>query len=311
MRIIVVGAGLSGLMAAHTCIRAGHDVVVFDKGRGVGGRLATRRIDNATLDHGAQFFTVRSDEFGKVVHDWTTNGVAHEWCRGFNDTDGHPRYVGTTGMTGIAKYLARDLEVHTSTLVFSLTRNLNDYTVVTDDGVAHQADRVILTAPIPQSFSLLFSGGIDMPTELRSIDYDRTLGLLVTLDSDKHLVLAPGGIQDPDDTFRFIADNVAKGISAQPALTFHANNEFSLAHFNDELEDIQAALLTAAQPWLGNAQVTSLQPKKWRFSIPQRTWHDPCWVSPDGTLVLAGDAFAGPKMEGAALSGIAAGVAIS
>jgi renalase len=311
MRIIVVGAGLSGLMAAHTCVRAGHDVEVFDKGRGVGGRLATRRIDNATLDHGAQFFTVRSPEFAAVVNDWVRDGVAHEWCRGFNAEDGHPRYVGTTGMTGIAKYLAQNLTVHTSTLVFSLTRNINDWTITTDDGVAHQADRVILTAPIPQSFSLMFSGGIDMPTELRSIDYDRTLGLLVTLDSDKHNVRAPGGLQDPDAMFRFIGDNVAKGISAQPALTFHANNEFSLAHFDDDLEEIEELLLNAAQPWLGDAHVVSSQPKKWRFSIPQRTWHDPCWVSPEGTLALAGDAFAGPKMEGAALSGIAAGVAVS
>ena len=225
-------------MAAHTCVRAGHDVVVFDKGRGVGGRLATRRIDNATLDHGAQFFTVRSPEFAAVVDDWLREGIVHEWCRGFNSTDGHPRYVGTKGMTGIAKHLAQDLTVHTSTLVFSLTRNINDWTITTDDGVAHLADRVILTAPIPQSFSLMFSGGIEMPTELRSIDYDRTLGLLVTLDNDKHNVPTPGGVQDPDATFRFIGDNVAKGISAQPALTFHANNEFSLAHFDDDLTEI-------------------------------------------------------------------------
>jgi predicted NAD/FAD-dependent oxidoreductase len=118
-------------------------------------------------------------------------------------------------------------------------------------------------------------------------------------------------MQDPDATFRFIGDNMAKGISAQPALTFHANNEFSLAHFDDDLSAIETALLAAAQPWLGDAHVVSSQPKKWRFSIPQRTWHEPCWVSPEGTLVLAGDAFAGPKMEGAALSGIAAGVAVS
>lgn len=61
MRIVIVGAGLSGLVAARSLAASGHDVSVLDKGRGVGGRLATRRIGDAVLDHGAQFFTVRTD----------------------------------------------------------------------------------------------------------------------------------------------------------------------------------------------------------------------------------------------------------
>ena len=54
---LIIGAGLSGLSAAQTLVRSGRSVLVVDKGRGVGGRLATRRIGDATLDHGAQFFT--------------------------------------------------------------------------------------------------------------------------------------------------------------------------------------------------------------------------------------------------------------
>lgn len=306
MRVIVVGAGLSGLMAARTASQAGHDVTVFDKGRGIGGRLATRRIDDAVLDHGAQFFTVRSDEFRTHVEEWLAADVVREWCRGFVSDDGHPRYVGANGMTSIAKYLAGGLDVRSNMLVFSLTRNDNDWTVTTDDGVGHVADRVILTAPIPQSFSIMFSSGLEMPHDLRSIDYDRTLGLLVTLDSVAHNIASPGGIQFADDTFSFIGDNVAKSVSAAPALTFHANPAWSLAHFDDEIDVIHADLLTAAAPWIGDATILSSQAKKWRFAIPQRTWPDACWVDGTGTLALAGDAFAGPRVEGAALSGVAA-----
>ena len=61
MRVAIVGAGLAGLMAGRTLAEAGHEVVLLDKGRSPGGRLATRRIGEATLDHGAQFFTVRSE----------------------------------------------------------------------------------------------------------------------------------------------------------------------------------------------------------------------------------------------------------
>lgn len=311
MRVIIVGAGLSGLMAANELVRAGHSVVVFDKGRGVGGRLATRRIDDATLDHGAQFFTVRSDEFAAYVQTWRTEGIVHEWCRGFSDVDGHPRYVGTKGMSSIAKYLAGGIDVRLNALVFSLTQRDSFYDVTLDDGSVHECDAVILTAPIPQSFSLMFSAGLDIPAELRSIDYDRTLGLLAVLDSHNHNIAAPGGMQFPDDVFSFIGDNAAKGVSAVPAVTFHANPAWSLAHFDDDLDSIHALLKEAAMPWLGSAKIVDSQPKKWRFATPQSTWPEPYWCTSDGRLVLAGDAFAGPKMEGAALSGLAAARALS
>lgn len=310
MRIIVVGAGLSGLMAARELVNSAHEVIVFDKGRGVGGRLATRRIENATLDHGAQFFTVRSDEFATHVQRWIDAGVVHEWCKGFTDVDGHPRYVGSKGMSGIAKHLAQGLDVRCDNLVFSLRRNGAEIEVTLDDGAIHKCDGLVLTAPIPQSFSLMFSAEMEMPVELRSIDYDRTLGLLALLDSSDHKVAFPGGMQFGDEVFSFIGDNQAKGISAAPSLTFHANPEWSLAHFDKDLNEIHDLLLAAATPWFGNSKVISSQPKKWRFATPKSTWADSYWATPDGRLVLAGDAFAGPKMEGAALSGLAAARAL-
>lgn len=303
MRIIVVGAGLSGLTAARELHAHGHTVTVFDKGRGVGGRLATRRAGNATFDHGAQFFTVRSDEFQKQVDEWLHTGVVREWCRGFESEDGHPRYVGTSGMTALAKQLVQGLDVRTSTLVFSLAKQPNGWIVTTDDGVKHETDAVILTAPLPQSFSLMFSAGIEMPEELRGIDYDRTVGLLVTLASSQHGIPHPGGLQNPDEVFSFIGNNEAKGVSGATAITFHANARWSLDNFERPLDELGAELLLAAQPWLQGGIVAHREVKKWRFATPQRVWPEPCWVHESGTLALAGDAFNGPKVEGAFLSG--------
>ncbi len=311
MRIIVVGAGLSGLVAAHELQKRGHDVSVFDKGRGVGGRLATRRAGNATFDHGAQFFTVRDDSFRAHVDEWLKAGVVREWCRGFESPDGHPRYVGTNGMTSIAKYLANGLDVRTSTLVFSLKQNNDAWIVTTDDGVQHHADRVVLTAPLPQSFSLMFSAGLEMPAELRSIDYDRTVGLLVTLASSAHNVPHPGGVQNPSGIFSFIGNNAAKGISEATAITFHANAQWSVDNFDRPIDELAADLLLAAQPWLQGSLIVHREVKKWRFATPQRVWPAICWVHECGTLGLAGDAFNGPKIEGAFHSGIAVAQVIS
>ena len=72
---------MCGLVAARELKEAGRDVIVLDKSRGVGGRMATRRIGDAVLDHGAQFITSHGGEFQRLVTEWLTDGVAREWAR--------------------------------------------------------------------------------------------------------------------------------------------------------------------------------------------------------------------------------------
>ena len=64
--VLVIGAGMAGLIAAAELQRAGRRVLVLDKGRGVGGRLASRRIGEASFDHGAQFITARTPRFAAL-----------------------------------------------------------------------------------------------------------------------------------------------------------------------------------------------------------------------------------------------------
>ncbi len=333
-RVVVIGAGISGLTAAALLHNAKHHVVVLDKGRGVGGRLATRRINTphgatAIVDHGAQFFTVRSPELTNMVQSWIEAKVVRQWCLGFGDgsqvntqanssgrvdspVDGHPRYVVNGGMTNLAKHVALNqgspLDVRTSTLVFEVRPGTTSaWTVVIDDGSTIDCDAVITTCPLPQSYSLTVTAGAELPTDLLMADYDRTIGLLAVLDTPPPIP-APGGLQNPDDTFSWIGDNSAKGVSSVPAVTFHANPQWSTDHWDDSPEHGRSALLEAARPYLGDSTVIVAEYKKWRFATPRSVWPEPYFVSPasPGTLVFAGDAFSGPRVEGAVLSGLAA-----
>ncbi|MFW6261976.1 MAG: FAD-dependent oxidoreductase, partial [Spirochaetota bacterium] len=83
--VLIIGAGIAGLTAARRLVDAGRDVIVVDKGRGVGGRMATRRFSGATFDHGAQFISVRTEEFGSIMERWLADGVAELWSHGFAD----------------------------------------------------------------------------------------------------------------------------------------------------------------------------------------------------------------------------------
>src|SRR3712207_9597058 len=112
---IMVGAGISGLVAACELSDAGWRVVVLDEGSGVGGRMATRRLGDGTFDHGAQFFTVRSGRFGRVVAGWLEAGVAEGGSRGLGRAEGtykpggKPPLRGRAGIQALHEQLPRRL----------------------------------------------------------------------------------------------------------------------------------------------------------------------------------------------------------
>lgn len=304
MRVVVVGAGISGLVAARTLRDAGATVTVVDKGRSPGGRMATRRMGGATVDHGAQFFTVRTPAFARQVDDWRDRGLVRVWSHGFGGDDGHPRYVGTAGMNALTKDLASGLDVRCSTMAFAVRPGTAaPWRVVIDDGTTHDADAVVVTTPLPQAYALLADAGIDLDEELMRTEYDRTIAFLALLGAAPR-VPAPGGVRAPSDEVAFVADNMAKGVSAAPALTLHATAAWSEAHWDEPSDQLAAQLLELARPWLGDTPVVEHQVKKWRFATPRTPWPEPCWHA--AGVVLAGDAFAGPRIEAAHNSGLAA-----
>ena len=113
-RLVIIGAGLAGLTAAAEVVQtdgwSADDVVLVEREADVGGRLMTEEVGGATYDHGAQFFTVRTEPFEHRVAGWIERGWVAEWCRGFGEVDGYPRYRGVGGMRSLAAQLAADLQ---------------------------------------------------------------------------------------------------------------------------------------------------------------------------------------------------------
>ena len=165
----VVGAGISGLLAADALQREGWDVTVLDKGRGVGGRMATRRVGGGTFDHGAQFFTVRGDRFSDLVDGWLDAGAAAEWARGFADAegepneDGHPRYRGAAGMTSIPKHVGRTLDVRTGERAVRVDARSDGWEVSCESGLRLEGSALVLAMPVPQALQLAASGDYRLP----------------------------------------------------------------------------------------------------------------------------------------------------
>jgi len=336
---IVVGAGMAGLSAARELVAAGRSVLVLDKGRGVGGRVATRRLGSAVFDHGAQFFTVRGRAFGGIVAEAHAAGAVAEWCRGFSrdgslggeSGDGHPRWRGSRGMTDLPKHLAAGLaseaaagrcELRTAARAAAIMVADGLVRVPLDDGRTVTALGGILTPPVPQTLDLLATGGLEGAAggvdpavweSLRSVAYDPCFAVMLVL-SGPSRVPAPGGIQfDPagGGPIAWLADNQQKGISPVPTLTIHADGAFSRRHFDAPPEQVMATLIDHARPWIDGDPATAVVEKslqRWKFALPTTIISEPLLaVSHAPPIACCGDAFAGPRVEGAASSGLAAG----
>lgn len=321
---LIVGAGLSGLVAAGRLSDAGRRVILVDKGRSIGGRLATRRLGGGLLDHGAQFFTTRSPEFTAAVAAWTEAGVTSEWCRGFGVEDGYPRYRTNGGMNRLAKHLASNLDPALVTIVprvraQALLQTADGWGISYESGAREvdEAGSVIVTSPVPQTIDLLVDGAVRLDNgvsidELRTITYHCVIALLTKVDGQPDFG-PTGALQQPEDpTFSFVADNMAKGISDERTVTFHVGHALSRELFERSDAEIGDVLVPRAKALLGHAgldgesALQEVQVKKWRYAGPvaPRPERSLTIARTPGVLVLAGDAFGGSKVEGAFLSGL-------
>lgn len=325
--VLIVGAGLSGLMAAQALRGHGLRLVLVDKGASVGGRMATRRIGPGQADHGAQFFTVRTPEFQTLVDDWLADDWVYPWSTGFSSgslaadpPDGHPRYAARGGMNALTKRLAQkiqpDADIRLKTRLTSLTPTLSTWQAMDADCCLYVSKALVVTPPVPQSLALLGLALDKLPASdreaLQAITYAPCVAGLFWVNGEVDLP-EPGALQRPDAPVSWIADNRRKGISPEATIiTVHAGPDYSRALWEQPeaqaLAALQAELAARLKP---GAAVVEAQLKRWRYALPTRTYAArylmPAGVPP---LAFAGDAFGGPRVEGAVLSGIEAGNAV-
>jgi predicted NAD/FAD-dependent oxidoreductase len=326
--VLIIGAGMSGLMAANVLLTAGRRVTLLDKGRSVGGRLATRRLGAGRADHGAQFFTVRDPGFGAWVERWQKAGLVYTWSHGWSDgslsatpPDGHPRYAVQGGMNRLAKHLATQIETQgaailTDVRVTAVTPHGDGWRLTSDDGRSFTAGAAVMTAPVPQTLALLDAGATPLTAEdrarLEHIRYAPALCGLYMVEGEVHLP-APGAVQRPDADFAWIADNRCKGISPDATvITVHASGDWSAVHYDAPDAELSAAFEHALRPWLAaDAWIAEEQIKRWRYAAPTVLHSERVLrVEAHAPLLIGGDAFGEPRVEGAALSGLAIGDAL-
>ena len=324
-RVAVIGAGISGLFAARTLADHGLPVAVFEKGRGVGGRMSTRRVDGQPcFDHGAQYFTARDPRFQRYVQSWLEQGVVGRWpdleshpshkIVVFNNgertekDDSNPRFVGAPSMNAVCKHLSKDLNVQTSTRVEQIEQ-VDDCLRLTDDAgkVLGNFDRVIVSAPAAQAAELL----VDFPSLTDPISKIQMQPCWAVMVSFEHSVADDWvGAFIHDSILTWAARNSTKPARPENAehIVLHAGHQWTSDNWERDGEAVAQELIDAfwQASGISSQRPIQIQAHRWKFAIPVDPPETRCFFDVDSGIAACGDWAGGPRVEGAFLSGMAA-----
>jgi predicted NAD/FAD-dependent oxidoreductase len=317
LEVAVIGAGLSGLACAGSLADAGIRVQVFDKSRGPGGRMATRRQGDLRFDHGAQYFTVRDPRFRRQVEPWHADGLVARWPGtiavvrngeiSFKD-DSTERWVGVPGMSAICGRLASGLEVTYGSRIVQMERRDGRWRLRTDDGAeAGRFDAVVVSAPAPQTAALLAAPAAHLAERAAEVDMAPCWAAMVSF--SEPLGIAFDGAFVEDSPLGWISRNNTKpGRPPNESWILHATPDWSRKHIEFDQDVAAQWLVDAFCEAVGRSlpQPASLTAHRWRFALPEKPLSEPCLFDPDLAIAACGDWAGGPRVEGAFLSGCAA-----
>lgn len=296
--VAIIGAGMAGIACARALADAGITPVVFDKGRGIGGRMATRRAgDGLQFDHGAQYVTARDARFATVLAGLEATGGAARWGR-----DG--RHVGLPGMSGLVRALATGLDIRQAVQVAAVEPERGGWRLHWPGG-AGRFDRVVIAVPAPQAAALLPEGH-DMAAAIATARYDPCLTLMAAFPEGS---AAPfEAATDDGSALSWIAQDSSKpgrGGAGHVAWVAQAGPAWSRA--NLELSPEAAALrmlpLLAARIGADMAQSVHVSAHRWRYARVARALEVPFLRDTGGRLHAGGDWCLGARVEAAWISG--------
>jgi len=317
--LLIVGAGLSGVSTARAARDAGATIRMFDRGRRIGGRMASRRLrdtgtafDGRVVDYGASYFTVSDPGFREVVEAMVEEGIARPWTDSFHVHNegtmvgvrsGPVRYAAPGGLRTVVEFLARGLpEVTTQTHVEAVDVSADRVGVNDESGKA-----LALCMPQPQAERLLPSG--TLPDV--GLTWEPVIAVTLVFE-EKTWMDIDGVFVNDDPVLTWIADDGSRRGDGSPVLVAHVNPVFAAGHLDDPSGVLPQAIAATRRVLDIEDMPAWSWAHRWSLAKPMASMDEDYWIHSELPLGLAGDAWAGgPRVEAAWLSGQALGAALA
>ena len=313
--IAVIGAGMAGLACARAISDAGRAVTLFDKGRRPGGRIATRRVDGAQFDHGAQFATARDPAFSALMRNMQAAGNVAPWPAASDERD--VRWVGVPGMSAMARALADGLPIATERQAAFLHPSADGWRVrhlaatdirpgatsETGGELAGPFDAVLLALPAPQAVPLL--GTHPFTARAAATRYAPSWTVMATFDPP---LPGPDVVRSKDGPIGWAArqSSLPERPATPDAWVLQATAAWSRAHLERKAAEIAPELCEA----FTDVSPASAVAQRWRYAQVERAAGEPCFWDAARRIGACGDWCLGGRVEAAWQSGRALAAAV-
>lgn len=286
--IAVIGAGLAGLVVAERLRRAGCAVTVFEKSRGLGGRLATRRSDFGQFDHGAPVLHCERSFAQRLV----AEGACATW--------GGSGHVGLPGMSGLVRPLARGIDVLLGVEIARVAARNGGVEIVDTDGGTHRFGRAVLAVPSPQA-ARMTAGDPDAAETVRRVAMRPVWTLMAAFSDRPDLpdMMRPGGALS-----MVLRDSGKPGRTGETWVA-HAAHGWTEERLDERHEDVLPDLLAELDDLAEGRlpQPLHVGAHRWRHALTDRPLGRPFAEAFGGRVLIGGDWTLGNRGEHAFLSG--------
>ena len=311
--IAIIGAGLSGLSAANTLHAAGYSVQLFDKSRGSGGRMSSKRSGFGDLDLGAQYFTARDADFVRAVSHWQQQGWVERWSPQIYQyregqlspsPDQQPRWVGTPRMSALTRGLLGSLPVRFECRICEIFRGDQHWQLLDAEGNLHGPfSHVLVAAPAAQASALLAAAPA-LAAQAASTAMEPVWAVALGFEHALPTSLEACFVQD--SPLAWIARNASKpGRSMPDNWVLHASSQWTREHLDLPASNVIDLLTAAFERVLGQAlpPVDASLAQRWLYARPAQPQDLRALCDPALGLFACGDWCLAGRVEGAWLSG--------
>ncbi len=314
-KIAIIGAGIAGLTLARE-LSPLYNVEIFEKSRGVGGRLSTRYGDPFEFDHGAQYFTAYTPEFKEFLTPLLEQLIITQWNARFVEMDrdkilakkqwdkNYSHYVGFPKMNSIGKFLANNLSIQSTTRVTKIVANQHQWTLLDENSKSlGQYDWVITAIPAEQATEILPNDFCHLQ-KISRISMQGCFSLMLGFNKSIPISWQAASVKNAD--INWIAINNSKpGRSHDYSMLAHTNNQWADTHMEDNSNDIKNHLLNELSDIIhyDARQADHIDLHRWRYANITKQSGENALIDSDNQLAACGDWCIEGRVESAFLSG--------